>query len=104
MKWKTDIEITDPDVAESLAAAAIARRNAESKLINAEAEVKSAAFLINSADELGTGSVIHIREMETMLQMAKNPNVKVHMILNQNMARIAEEKITKEIIKHNIVD
>jgi hypothetical protein len=57
-----------------------------------------------AADELGTGSAIHIREMETMLQMAKNPNVKVHLILNQHMAKIAEEKITKEIIKQNIND
>lgn len=97
-----DIEITDTDVSESLAAAAIARRNAESKLINAEAEVKSAELMRKAADELGTGSAIHIREMETMLQMSKNPNVKVHLILNQQMAKIAEEKITKEIIKQNI--
>ena len=99
-----DIEITDSDVSESLATAAIARRNAESKLINAEAEVKSAELMRKAADELGTGSAIHIREMETMLQMAKNPNVKVHMILNQQMAKIAEEKITKEIIKQNVMD
>ena len=99
-----DIEITDEDVSESLAAAAIARRNAESKLINAEAEVKSAELMRKAADELGTGSAIHIREMETMLQMAKNPNVKVHMILNQQMAKMAEEKITKEIIKQTIND
>jgi len=99
-----DIEITDTDVSESLAAAAIARRNAESKLINAEAEVKSAELMRKAADELGTGSAIHIREMETMLQMAKNPNVKVHLILNQQMAKIAEEKITKEIIKQNMLD
>lgn len=97
-----DISISDSDVSESLAAAAIARRNAESKLINAEAEVKSAELMRKAADELGTGSAIHIREMETMLQMAKNPNVKVHMILNQNMMKIVEDKITKEIIKQNV--
>jgi regulator of protease activity HflC (stomatin/prohibitin superfamily) len=99
-----DILITDADVSESLAAAAIARRNAESKLINSEAEVKSAELMRRAADELGTGSAIHIREMETMLQMAKNPNVKVHLILNQNMGKLVEEKITKEIIKQNAHD
>ena len=97
-----DIIITDSDVSESLAASAIARRNAESKYINAEAEVKSAELMRKAADELGTGSAIHIREMETMLQIAKNPNVKVHLILNQNMMKIVEDKITKEIIKQNV--
>ena len=103
-----DITIIDADVAESLAAAAIARRNAESKYINAEAEVKSAELMRKAADQLGTGSAIHIREMETMLQIAKCPNVKVHLILNQNMKmveeKMVEEKITKEIIKQNMID
>ena len=63
-----DIIITDYYTSESLATAAIARRNTE-------AEVKSAELMRKAAYKLGTCSAIHIREMGTMLQMAKNPNI-----------------------------
>lgn len=99
-----DIFINDDHIKEALASSAIAKRMAESKLINAEAEVKSAELMRKAADQLGTGSAMQIRQLETMLTMSKQPGTKLHLVLNSDMMKVAEDQITKKIFKQNAID
>lgn len=99
-----DIFINDEIIKEALSASAIAKRMAESKLINAEAEVKSAELMRKAADQLGTGAAMHIRQMETMLAICKNHNSKVHVVVNPDMMKMTEDQIVKQITKHNALE
>jgi erythrocyte band 7 integral membrane protein len=83
-----DIFINDDNIKEALASSAIAKRMAESKLINAEAEVKSAELMKKAADQLGTGSAMHIRQLETIMAICKHHNSKVHVVVNPEMMKM----------------
>lgn len=96
-----DIYINDDSIKEALSSSAIAKRMAESKYINAEAEVKAAEFMRQAADLLESKSAMHIRHMESIITICKQPNSKVHVVVNSEMMKIAEDKITKEIIKYS---
>lgn len=61
----------------TLSAAAKAKRLAESKIITAEAEVKSAELMRKAADILASDAAMQIRYLDTLTSLAKSNNTKV---------------------------
>ncbi|KAK0520354.1 hypothetical protein OC834_000257 [Tilletia horrida] len=70
-----DISLS-PELQESLAFAATQRRQAEGKLIAAQAEVQAAKLMREAADQLSTEAAIQIRQLEALQAMAKSSHAK----------------------------
>ena len=51
----------------------MARRNAESKIINAQGDVEVAKMLSNRSKILDTKTAIQVRYLETIKSLARNP-------------------------------
>ena len=75
--------ILNPELQESLSAAAKERRLAEGKIISAKADVESAKLMRESADLLNSKAAMQIRFLETMGQLSKTPNTKIIFIPNK---------------------
>jgi regulator of protease activity HflC (stomatin/prohibitin superfamily) len=95
-----DVKISE-ELKEALTASAIARRMAESKYINAEAEVRSAKLMRETADLLATEAAMNIRNQETIQNICKNQNTKVYFFADPSMMNVTKDKISKELIKRN---
>ena len=57
-----------------MVSAAVARRNAESKIISAQGDVEVARMLANRSKILDTKTAIQVRYLETIKSLARNPN------------------------------
>lgn len=57
--------------------APVARRNAESKIISAQADVEVAKMLANRSKILDTKTAIQVRYLETIKSLADNENSKM---------------------------
>jgi regulator of protease activity HflC (stomatin/prohibitin superfamily) len=69
--------ILNQELQEILAAVAKEKRLAESKILNAQAEVESAKLMRQTADILSGKAAMQIRYLEAIQSMASNPNMKV---------------------------
>lgn len=65
------------EMIQSLSAAPIAKRNAEAKLILAQADVESAKLMRAASDILNTESAMQIRYLEQVAKLAVSPNTKI---------------------------
>jgi len=65
------------DLQRSLATAATAKRQAESKIIGAQADVQAARLMRNAADILNTPAAMQVRYLEAITNVAKAANPKV---------------------------
>ena len=71
-----DMNLT-PDVQYVLSSAAKERRLAESKIINAKADVYAAQLMKAASEILDTKAAMQIRYLETLNHITKSPNVRV---------------------------
>jgi erythrocyte band 7 integral membrane protein len=69
--------ILNQELQDILAAVAKEKRLAESKILNATAEVESARLMRQTADILSGKAAMQIRYLEAIQNMATNPNVRV---------------------------
>lgn len=78
----------------TLSAAAKAKRLAESKIITAEAEVKSAELMRKAADILASDAAMQIRYLDTLSSLAKSNNSKViFMPLDNSVTSMVKSQI-----------
>eukprot|EP01034_Spumella_vulgaris_P023106 gene23106-29299_t len=89
------------ELKEALTASAIAKRMAESKLINAQAEVNAAKLMRETADLLATDAAMSIRSQETLMSICRSGNAKVYFFGDSNMINMSKDKITREVVKRN---
>ena len=65
------------DIERELTSAAVARRNAEAKIISAQGDVEVAKMLANRSKILDTKTAIQVRYLETIKSLADNQNSKI---------------------------
>jgi len=65
------------DLQRTLSSAATAKRQAESKIINAQADVQAAKLMRTASDILNTGAAMQIRYLDSLANIAKTGNPKV---------------------------
>lgn len=70
----------DKDMQRLLSSKATAERQAQAKIIDAQADVAAAGMMRKAADLLATGPAMQIRHLETMRTMASNPGMKLMFI------------------------
>jgi regulator of protease activity HflC (stomatin/prohibitin superfamily) len=85
-------------VLNALSAAAIAKRNAEAKIISAKADVTAAIHMRKAADALNTPSSMQIRTLETFSKLALSSNTKI-VVLPGNFG----ESYTKDSSTNNMI-
>ncbi len=110
--WGVEVKAIDikevilpEDLQFEMTASAKAKRSAESMLIKADAEVKNAESMKKVSDMLDSKAATHMREMETLKEIFKNPNVKVLFVasnVNELMDGRALGKIMKDVITEQI--
>jgi erythrocyte band 7 integral membrane protein len=71
-----DINLS-PEIQFALSSAAKERRLADSKIINAKADVESAKLMKKAAELLNSDAAMQIRFLETINHITKSPNVRV---------------------------
>lgn len=69
--------VLNRELQDTLAAVAKEKRLAESKILNATAEVESAKLMRQTADILSGKAAMQIRYLEAVQQMAQSGNMKV---------------------------
>ncbi len=87
------------ELKEALTSAAIARRMADSKYINAKAEVDSAKLMRETADLLATDAAMRIRSQETLLSICKSSNARVYFFGDAGMLQPARDKVTRQLVR-----
>mmetsp|Transcript_10539 Transcript_10539/g.14776 ORF Transcript_10539/g.14776 Transcript_10539/m.14776 type:complete len:274 (+) Transcript_10539:78-899(+) len=75
--------IFSKDLQNNLSAAATAKRIAEGKIINAQADVNSAKLMREASDILNTPAAMQIRYLESLTTLAKAPNTKIIFMPNE---------------------
>jgi regulator of protease activity HflC (stomatin/prohibitin superfamily) len=76
--------VLNQELQDILAAVAKEKRLAESKILNATAEVESAKLMRQTADILSGKAAMQIRYLEAVQNMASNQNVKVVFLAEEN--------------------
>lgn len=87
------------ELKEALTAAAKAKRIAESKLITARAEVEAAKLMREAADQMDSESAMQMRNLDALQQMSKSGNTHFYFFSDGNMASLAKQQMTKEVVK-----
>lgn len=90
------------ELKDALTAAAKARRIAESKLITARAEVEAAKLMREAADQMDSESAMQMRNLDALQQMSKNGNTHFYFFSDGNMANLAKQQMTKEVVKKQV--
>lgn len=91
-----DVQL-NPELQNLLSSAAKERRLAESKMINAKAEVESAKLMRSAAECLNSPAAIQIRYLETMRQMGSHIN-KLVFVPKENMREKVEHMVTQGLL------
>ncbi|XWV24515.1 stomatin family protein/prohibitin-family membrane protease subunit ybbk [Tupanvirus deep ocean] len=88
------------NITNSLSSAVTTEREAQAKIITAEADVKAAEMMRKAADILSTPAAMQIRSLEVIDRMAQNQNTKI-VILPADLSlqtNIPSSLVTKEIV------
>lgn len=94
-----DIHVND-NIKASLSSAVTAEREAQAKIITAEADVKAAELMKKAADILSTPAAMQIRALEVIDRLGQNPNTKI-VILPSDLnlqANVQSNFVSKEIV------
>lgn len=91
------------DLQVNLSTAATAKRQAEGRIINAQADVDSAKLMREASDILNTPSAMQIRYLDAMTGLAGAPNTKVVFMPSQGKESTTDIKALKRyLIQHEI--
>ena len=87
------------EIQNAISSAAIARRNAEAKIISAEADVKAAELMKKASDALNTESAMQIRVLQTLESMSKSQGAGTRtFVIPMDMSGFGRQLVTQEII------
>ena len=75
------------DLQSSLSSAATAKRIAEGKIINAQADVDSARLMREASDQLNTRAAMQIRYLDALTTLAKAQNTKIIFMPGETQAK-----------------
>jgi len=88
------------DLQRTLSSAATAKSQAESKIINAQADVQAAKLMRTASDILNTGAAMQIRYLDSLSNIAKTGNPKV--VFFPSDFRAVGSNGSKEMAKMNV--
>lgn len=87
------------EIQNAISSAAIARRNAEAKIISAEADVQAAELMKKASDALNTESAMQIRVLQTLESMSKSQGAGTRtFVIPMDMSGFGRQMVTQEVI------
>jgi len=108
IKWGVEVtaidikELTlDDSLKHEMTASAKAKRMAESMKIKADAEVENARAMKQVADMLDSKASTHMREMDTLRDICKNPNVKI-LFVASGVHGLMDERSLGDMVRNQL--